>query len=88
MRVTTGYAIAPDHWGGGYATEATRAIVDLAAGLDGVYRVWAFCDVDNRASARVLEKAGLIREGVLQRWVVHPSVSDQPRGAVVFVRPA
>lgn len=86
-RVTTGYAIAHDFWGRGYATEATRAIVALAAGLDGVYRVWAFCDVDNHASARVLEKAGLIREGVFRRWVVHPSVSDEPRDAVVFVRP-
>jgi ribosomal-protein-alanine N-acetyltransferase len=41
--------------------------------------VWAVCDVDNLASARVLEKAGMGREGRLRRWVLHPNVSAAPR---------
>src|SRR5439155_20109245 len=39
------------------------------------FRVWAVCETANLASARVLEKAGLEREGILRRWLVHPNVS-------------
>ena len=30
-----------------------------------IFRIWAVCDVDNPASARVMEKAGMQREGRL-----------------------
>jgi RimJ/RimL family protein N-acetyltransferase len=36
------------------------------------------CDVDNLASARVLEKVGMQREGLLRRQIVHPNISDEP----------
>jgi len=78
-RVEIGYALARDAWGQGFATEAARALVEWALTQPGIYRVWAVCDVDNRASARVLEKAGLLREGLLRRWSVHPNVSAEPR---------
>lgn len=48
-----------------------------------VCRVWATCDVDNPASARVLEKAGFTFEGVLHRWNRH-NVSADPRDARVY----
>jgi RimJ/RimL family protein N-acetyltransferase len=35
--------------------------------------------VDNVGSARVLEKSGFAREGLLRRWLVHPNISDEPR---------
>src|SRR5262245_46475647 len=54
--VDIGYALARAHWRRGYATEAGRAVVAWAAGLLEVYRVWAVCDVENTASAHVLEK--------------------------------
>lgn len=66
--VEIGYAFARSHWGAGYATEAVRAVVDAFLGRDGVVRVWAYTHVDNTASGRVLEKAGLQREGTLARW--------------------
>jgi ribosomal-protein-alanine N-acetyltransferase len=54
-----GYLLARPYWGEGYATEALRAI--LAAGFTGlgVERVVASTAVENRRSARVLERAGL-----------------------------
>ena len=44
-----------------------------------IWRVQAFCDVENRASARVLEKAGLTLEGTLRRYMVMPNLGDAPR---------
>jgi RimJ/RimL family protein N-acetyltransferase len=79
-----GYVLNKQYWGRGLGTEAACAIVDLAATIEGVYRVWATCDVENVASARVLEKAGLLREGILRCWQVRPSISSVPRDAYVY----
>ena len=65
-------------------TEAVRAVVDWAFSLEEVFRVWAVCDTANTASARVLEKAGMAREGILRRWIVHPNVSSEPRDCFVY----
>jgi ribosomal-protein-alanine N-acetyltransferase len=48
--------------------------------------VWAVCDVENVASARVLEKAGLLWEGTLRRYILHPNVSPEPRDAHLYAR--
>jgi RimJ/RimL family protein N-acetyltransferase len=84
--VDIGYVLARAHWRHGYATEAGRAVVAWAAGLPEVHRVWAVCDVENVASARVLEKLGMSREGVLRRWLVHPNISPVPRDSYVYAR--
>jgi ribosomal-protein-alanine N-acetyltransferase len=73
-----GYVLARSHWGHGFMPEAVGALVDLAMSSDGIFRVWAVCDIDNAASARVLEKVGMQKEGLLRRWIIHPSVSDEP----------
>ena len=73
-RVELGYAIAQPRWGRGYATEAATRIVEWAFDNPGIVRVWAYCHVDNGASARVLEKAGMVREGRLSAWVVFPNL--------------
>ena len=49
--------------GKGYATEAVKRLLGFAFHDLKLHRVEAGCDVDNLASARVLEKAGLQREG-------------------------
>lgn len=78
-RMQFGYCLARDAWGHGFATEAARAFVAAAIELPAIWRIQAFCDVDNRASARVLEKAGLKREGTLRRYMVMPNLGDVPR---------
>lgn len=57
-----GYVLARDHWGRGYMVEAGRAVLDAAFCQLGLHRVWATCDVRNRASYRVMEKLGMRRE--------------------------
>jgi RimJ/RimL family protein N-acetyltransferase len=72
-RAGTGYVLARHAWGHGYATEATRAMANLADQL-GIGRLYALCHPDNRASVRVLEKAGFSFEGVLPRHTVFPNL--------------
>jgi RimJ/RimL family protein N-acetyltransferase len=79
-----GYALARSYWGNGYMTEVVKNIVDWALKQQGIYRVWSVCDVDNRASARVMEKAGMKREGVLRRWSMHPTISEAPRDSYCY----
>jgi RimJ/RimL family protein N-acetyltransferase len=66
--------------------EALSALVERTLSLPNVYRAWAFCDVENRASVRVLEKVGMTCEGTLRRFVVHPNVGREPRDAFCYAR--
>jgi RimJ/RimL family protein N-acetyltransferase len=84
FRAELGYVLGRAHWRRGFMSEALRAVVGAVLSRDGIYRVWAVCDVENVASARVLEKAGLTREGLLRRWSLHPNVSDVPRDCYVY----
>lgn len=60
-----------------------EAVLDA---VPSVSRVWAVCDVENRASARVLEKIGMRFEGILARWSIHPNLSDEPRDCRGYAR--
>jgi ribosomal-protein-alanine N-acetyltransferase len=62
-----GYQLAKTAWGHGYATEATRALVTFGFATVGLRRIWARVNPGNEASCRVVEKAGLRREGLLRR---------------------
>ena len=79
-----GFVLARPHWRQGYMTEALKAIIAWALKQKEIHRVWAVCDVDNIASARVMEKVGMEREGVLKRWSVHPNISDEPRDSYCY----
>jgi len=81
-----GYVLARPFWGQGYASEAARVLVDWAYAHPAIYRVWASCDAENMASARVLEKAGLVFEGCLQRWVRRPGQDGLPRDVLVYAK--
>lgn len=85
-RADLGYVLARPHWGQGIMTEAVRAVVGWALSEPELYRVWAVCDVDNKASARVLEKAGLEREGILRSWSIHPNISPLPRDCICYAK--
>ncbi|MGX1973743.1 GNAT family N-acetyltransferase [Streptomyces kronopolitis] len=61
-----GYVFHPDHAGRGYATEASRALLRLGFEELGLHRVQAELDGRNTASARVLERLGMRREGHLR----------------------
>jgi [ribosomal protein S5]-alanine N-acetyltransferase len=83
-KVGIGYGAARAHWGKGYMSEATRAIIDWAFQQPSIYRVYATTDVENLASQRVLEKAGMQREGILRKYIIHPNISEIPRDSYMY----
>lgn len=53
-----GYWLTPSAWGRGYATEAGRAVVDIARHALGLPRLLSTHYLDNPASGRVMRKLG------------------------------
>ena len=76
-RVEVGYAIHPQYWNQGYATETLKAGIDhfFAHGFSEVY---AGAFKSNAASMRVMEKAGMkktkMKASVSYRGKEHPCV--------------
>jgi RimJ/RimL family protein N-acetyltransferase len=83
-KVLFGYVLAKRHWGQGLMGEALRWLVDWALAQPEIFRAWARCDVENPASMRVMEKAGMQREGRLRRWSVHPNLGPELRDCMVY----
>ena len=67
-RAEVGYAMNRAYWGRGLATEAVRGVLGFAFGTLGLNRVQAIVLPDNAGSMRVLEKAGMQREGLLRKY--------------------
>ena len=85
-QASTGYVLARDAWGLGYATELASEMVRLAD-VAGLHRLYALCHPANRASARVLEKAGLRFEGILPRHAAFPQLeTGQPADVECWAR--
>ena len=61
-----GYALHPDHWGNGYATEAVTLLTRYAFEERRLAKLTAGVYEHNPASMRVLEKAGWHEEAVLE----------------------
>jgi RimJ/RimL family protein N-acetyltransferase len=68
-RAEIGYLLHPDWWGQGLATEAARLLIGFGFGTLDLHRIEATTGPENRASARVLEKAGMRYEGRLRENV-------------------
>lgn len=60
-----GYVFHPSSGGRGYATEATKAVLQLAFGALGFHRVFARLDAKNTASAAVCRRLGMRQEAEL-----------------------
>ncbi len=64
--VDIGYALFPEQWGRGYATEAVRAVLAYAKATLGLNRVVAIVSPGNAASIAVLGKVGMRFERVVR----------------------
>ena len=73
-----GYWVGRDYWGQGFCTEAVSAVIDYGFETLGLHRIFAQHIARNSASARVLEKTGFSKEGVLRqharKWGVFEDV--------------
>jgi len=61
-----GYWLGEPFWGRGIMSEAVAELTRFAFGMFDLERIYAEPFVSNRASARVLEKAGFVCEGRLR----------------------
>lgn len=61
-----GYIIGRPWWGKGIVTEALGAVMDLLFMRVGVHRLYLRHDIANPGSGRVMEKNGMVREGILR----------------------
>ncbi|WP_433154538.1 GNAT family N-acetyltransferase [Actinomadura nitritigenes] len=57
-----GWTLDPSYGGKGYATEAVRALIDVAFRSLGLRRLHAECFYDNEPSWRLMERVGMRRE--------------------------
>lgn len=79
-----GYWLGEEFWGRGIATEALIAVTDYAFSNYDVCRLFAHVFDWNRASARVLEKAGYELEGRMKKSVTKDGQTiDQLMYAIV-----
>ena len=69
-----GYWIGEPYWGRGVAAAALRALVGMLVLRGGFTRLFALPFADNKASHRVLEKAGCSLDAVLRRSAVKEGV--------------
>ncbi len=81
----TSYTIEPAAWNAGIATAAVDLLAASLLARTGVARVRAICDAENRASARVLEKAGFRLVRRLPRHCRH-NISPEPRDGLLYHR--
>ncbi|MEN8173053.1 MAG: GNAT family protein [Chloroflexota bacterium] len=66
-----GYTFNRYFWGHGFASESAKCLLQFGFEEHNANRIWATCDPENTASARVLEKVGMQREGRLREHKWH-----------------
>ncbi len=68
-KAEVGFCFATEHWGIGYASEALMALIKFGFTYMDLHRTEARCFQENKASARVMEKAGMIHEGLMRDFI-------------------
>ncbi|WP_256444527.1 GNAT family N-acetyltransferase [Terribacillus sp. DMT04] len=63
------YIIHPDYWNKGFATETAQAVLSIGFHKFGLHRISATCAPSNLASAAVLNKIGMSKEGHLREHI-------------------
>jgi ribosomal-protein-alanine N-acetyltransferase len=76
-----GYCLRKDSWGKGYATEVAKRLLAFGFKELALHRIFATCDTDNVASARVLEKVGMQLEG---RHRENKRISNKWRDSLLY----
>ncbi|MCG3087481.1 GNAT family N-acetyltransferase [Sporosarcina cyprini] len=75
------YIIHPDYWGQGLASETARLLLQYGFHSLRLHRIFGTCDPRNIASARVLEKVGMVEEGHLRQNL---RIGDDWRDSLLF----
>lgn len=79
-----GYVLAKDWWGKWYMTEVLQKMFAVWFATFALQKIVGYCDVDNIASAKVMEKVGMQFVGVeKERWV-RPAFWNTKRDANAY----
>ena len=73
-RAEIAYALLPEYWGNGYATEAVLKVVSYGFTELELTRIGAVVFTENKASNALLEKLGFEKEGVLKNYMYQNNV--------------
>ena len=68
-KAQVGFVLSKSYWNKGIMTEALRKVLEYSFDRIGLNRVEGLCISANQAATRVLEKAGMKKEGELQEYL-------------------
>lgn len=69
-KAEVGFWLLPQHWNKGYVSEVLQAVIRYCRNEKGIHRLEAFVEEENKASSKVLEKAGFVCEGKMRECEV------------------
>lgn len=71
------YALAHNHWGNGYTTQALTALLAITQEVPAIGHLEAWIISENAASCRVAQKAGLhLEQTIDQAWMIDNTAHD------------
>lgn len=79
-----GYLLNRKYCRKGYATKSANSVVQWLKSNPAITKAWATCDTENLESIRVLEKLGMHRERILERYAVRPAIGAEARDAYLY----
>ncbi|QMT62064.1 GNAT family N-acetyltransferase [Legionella sp. PC997] len=68
VNIELAYALLPEYWGKGYATELTKSLILWGFDNLSIQKLIAVVHPDNIASQKVLSKSGMINTSVIKYW--------------------
>ncbi|TKH05887.1 GNAT family N-acetyltransferase [Peribacillus simplex] len=87
-RAELSYALFPNYWGNGYATEAVRKVIYYGFNELDLSRIGAIVFIENKASNKLLTNIGFKKEGILRNYMYQNDVSfDTNLYSLLSVKP-
>lgn len=80
-RAEISYALFPEQWGNGYATEAVSTVISYGFNNLNLTRIGAVVFLENESSNHLLTKLGFKKEGVLKNYMYQ---NDVPHDTNVY----
>ena len=65
-----GYSLSKKYWNKNYMTEAIKRVIEFFMEDVEANVVYAECMSDNKASEKVMQKSGMIKEGILRKRII------------------
>lgn len=78
------YVADTSHRGKGYMPEANKRVINYLIEECNIYRVEAVCNIENEASARVMEKSDMKFEGILRGRALNLNSEGNPGDLKIY----